>query len=103
MINLDYIGTKLSKFGLSETELTAILLENGISPTETLTTESTDLILQAIYKAIPEMLAGLSTVKEGDYSVTWNIQGIKDWYSILAINLGLENKLVPTFKVVDRW
>lgn len=90
MTNLEYVTWKLSKFGLSEADLTNLLNEAGITPGDEVAEDKT-LIKTALYNHIPWMLAGLQDVSEGGYSIKWNVAGLKAWYSWLAGELGLDD------------
>lgn len=103
MTNLEYIQAQLSRFGLEEPDLLAVLASNEIDPSEDVNIESVRL---AIYNELPLLIAGLSEVAEGGYRVKWNIEGIKAWYSWLAAKLGLKDELSanPTLTYIgNRW
>lgn len=94
MTNKEYLTVVLGKFGLSAAEIGFILTEADLSPDATVDTPEQKVLLKtAMYNQIPLMIAGLSDVSEGGYSVKWNIDGIKAWYSLLASELGLQDKL----------
>ncbi len=92
MTNLQYITSQLERFGLTETDMTAILIAQGLTPGDTANVPE---VKQAIYGEIPLLIAGLQDVSESGYSIKWNIPGIKAWYTILAKELGKEDLLTP--------
>lgn len=99
----EYLTVVLGKFGLSASEIGFILTEAGLNP-DTTVESSTDKVLlkTAMYNHIPAMIAGLSDVSEGGYSVKWNIEGIKAWYALLAAELGLTDKLNSSPVIRDK-
>ena len=106
MTNLEYLKVQLSKFGVTDAELEAALIAAGVDPNADLTPESAKQADAAIYDFIPRMLAGLQNTTEGDYSVSWNFEGVKLWYSALASKLGKPDLLNPQPSITDasnRW
>jgi hypothetical protein len=104
--NKEYVTAVLGKFGLSGTDIDFILIEGNIDPDTVVTADNKKDVRLAIYQAIPGMIAGLSEVSEGNYSIKWNVAGIKAWYSILAGELGLIDclSLGPSVKDAShRW
>ena len=96
MSNKEYLTTILGKFGVSSDEINVILLEQDILPNGEVNGKNEITTLKkAIYYQLPLMLAGMQNVSEGGYSISWNLDGIKLWYSALAKDLGLPDNLVP--------
>ncbi len=100
MTNKEYISTILGKFGVSAAEIDILLLEQSIIPDDPIT--ETRSLKVAMYNQLPLMMAGLQEVSEGGYSVKWNMEGVKAWYSALAAELGLDNKLFPKPKITSK-
>lgn len=99
----EYLTVLLGKFGLNASDIGFILIEADLSPNKTVESAEDKLLLKkAVHYNIPGMIAGLSNVSEGGYSVTWNIEGIKMWYSVLSKELGLEDMLSTKPKIRDR-
>lgn len=102
-----YVTGFLGKFGLSEEDIEFILTEADLDPDATVTTSEQKVLLKtAMYHHIPLLIAGLQNVSEGGYSVSWNIEGLKLWYALLAGELGLTDLLIVGPKVRDasnRW
>ncbi|PLK44402.1 DUF6706 family protein [Emticicia sp. TH156] len=94
MLVADYIRSKLGRFGfiIDHNEIEALLLKNGIGSDETYTLDSVDRTEQALYGFIPELLV-VSSVSEGGYSISYDKEGIQDYYALLCHNLGRENKV----------
>lgn len=96
MTNKEYLTTILGKFGVSSEEIDLALLEQDINPNGEVTGKGDIITLKrAIYYQMPLMFAGMQNVSEGGYSISWNLDGIKMWYSALAKELGLPDNLVP--------
>lgn len=96
MSNQEYLTTILGKFGVSEQEIILLMIEQGVDPNQEISGKSDTLPLKkAMYDQLPLMLAGMQDVSEGGYSIKWNLDGIKLWYSALAKELGLPNNLIP--------
>lgn len=103
MTNLEYITSQLGRFGLDQTDLTAILVARDIVPTADANTVD---VRKAIYNEIPLLIAGLQDISEGGLSIKWNTSGIKLWYSVLAKELALQDNLneKPTITYAgNRW
>jgi hypothetical protein len=102
----EYITAVLGKFGLSESDIDFILVESDLNGATTVTSENKKEVKLAIYKYLPLMISGLSEVSEGDYTVKWNISGLRAWLSILASELGLDDPfaLKPTCRdASNKW
>ena len=53
----------------------------------------------AIAKFIPSLLLRATSISESGFSMSWNIQGIKDYYSFLCKKYGLKDELSNNPKV----
>ena len=47
----------------------------------------------AIAKFIPSLLLRATSISESGFSMSWNLQGIKDYYSFLCEKYGLKDEL----------
>lgn len=92
MTNGEYLQRLLSRFGLAEPDVEMILLNQGVSPEEPVNIPA---MKAALYKEFTSILP-LANVSEGGYSITWNMEAVKLWYSQLARELGQENILEST-------
>lgn len=88
--NREYLAVKLSKFGITADEIEAIVLENPVLE-EDLNVQNCK---EAMYNTMSSLLQ-FSDVSEGDYSVKWNLDGLKLWYNTLCIELGKPNVMEP--------
>lgn len=98
----EYISSKLSKFGVSSTEIDVLLIETGLDGSADISVDGNLKTAQtAIYYHIPGMLAGLSEIAEGDYRIKWNSEGILAWWRWLGSELGIE-EISAGDEIVDR-
>jgi hypothetical protein len=86
MNNQEYLTRSLKTFGLQTEDIELILFKAQIDPNAYAT--DMQLLDEAMYQHLPLMIASLSNVSEGGYSVSWNFEGLKLFYSSLAISLG---------------
>ncbi len=107
MTYIEYLTAMLGRFGLSAADISFILVEADLDGSSVvIDSGDRELIKTAVYMQLPRMIAGLQDVSEGGYSIKWNVQGLKLWYSALATELGLDDLLVikPTIKDASfRW
>jgi hypothetical protein len=100
MTNREYLVKTLSGFGLSEDDIDIILLKSSLDGASDLDINACDL---AVYNRFSVILKGMiQNVSEGGYSVSWNMEAIKLYYSALCNELGKENVLVGRPKVYNR-
>ena len=91
----DYILQKFQTFGinLSEADLLEISLSSGISGEDEMGPSNIGLVSVAMAKFIPSLLLRATSISESGFSMSWNIQGIKDYYSFLCKQYGLKDEL----------
>lgn len=94
----DYIKQKFQTFGirLSEAELLDISLESDSEVTE----DNKLKVNVAIVRFIPNLLLRAQSISESGFSMSWNIQGIKDYYSWACKEYGLTDELSNKPKVI---
>ena len=98
--NKEYLTKCLGAFNVSEDDIDVMLLKAGIDADEPVDVTRCDL---AAYNRVSVVLAAMTqNVSEGGYSISWNIEGIKLWYSTLCRELGKENVLEAKPKIRDR-
>lgn len=101
----DYIKGKFSSFGvaLSESDLFDILVSSGLYGEDEMNNESYRLLSIGIIKFTPSLLArptSLSVDENGhSKSKSWNIDGIKAFYSMLCKQHGLKDELTNKPKI----
>lgn len=91
----DYIRQKFQSFGISvsEADLLDMCLTSKISGEDEMNEDCYDRVSVAIAKFIPSLLLRATSISEGGFSMSWNIQGIKDYYSFLCKKYGLKDEL----------
>ena len=97
----DYILQKFQTFGvnLSEADLLDMCLTSKISGEDEMNEDCYDRVSVAIAKFIPSLLLRATSISESGFSMSWNIQGIKDYYSLLCKQYGLKDELSNKPKV----
>lgn len=95
MVN-DYIQQKFQTFGiqLSEADLLDIVEDAGLEEGDVERDASNKACVSvAIAKFIPSLLLRATSISESGFSMSWNIQGVKDYYSFLCEKYGLKDEL----------
>ena len=91
----DYIQQKFQTFGIqvSEADLLDMCLNAKISGEDEMNEDCYGRVSVAIAKFIPSLLLRATSISESGFSMSWNIQGIKDYYSFLCKEYGLKDEL----------
>lgn len=91
----DYIQQKFQTFGiqLSEADLLDMSLNSKISGEGEMNEDCYDRVSVAIAKFIPSLLLRATSIGESGFSMSWDLQGIKDYYSLLCKQYGLKDEL----------
>lgn len=91
----EYISGKFQSFGIQVSE--ADLLDMSLNAKKELSDEvnrdAIDAISVAMAHFIPSLLLRATSISESGFSMSWNIQGIKDYYSLLCKQYGLKDEL----------
>ena len=97
----DYISQKFQTFGinLSEADLLEISLSSGICGEYEIDPSNIGLVSVAMAKFIPSLLLRATSISENGFSMSWNTQGLKEYYSFLCKKYGLEDTLPDKPKV----
>ncbi len=97
----DYIQQKFQSFGinLSEADLLDMCLNAKISGEDKMNEDCHDRVSVAIAKFIPSLLLRATSISESGFSMSWDIKGIKDYYSWLCKQYGLKDELTDKPKV----
>lgn len=88
--NRQYIATALNRFGLTDSDVDMIIVENPVLDGDLNITACKE----AMYKSMSAILP-VANVSEGGYSISWNIDGLKLWYASLCGEIGKPNALKP--------
>lgn len=91
----DYIQQKFQTFGiqLSEADLLEMSLNSNVRGEGEMNQDCYVRVSVAIAKFIPSLLLRATSISESGFSMSWNIQGIKDYYSFLCKQHGLKDEL----------
>lgn len=91
----EYISDKFGKFGimLSDADLLDISLSAGVSGEDEMDLVAHNRVNVSIAKFIPSLLLRATSVSESGFSMSWDIKGIKDYYSWLCKKYGLKDEL----------
>ena len=97
----DYIQQRFQTFGsrLSEADIYDICAGMGCTGLEELGLDMMPQVKVAIAKFIPSLLLRATSINESGFSMSWNMEGIKEYYSFLCKEYGLEDKLSQKPKV----
>lgn len=100
----DYIRERFQTFGiqLSEADLLDIVEDAGLENGDIERDASNKVCVSvAMAKFIPSLLLRAQSMSEGGCSMSWNIQGVKDYYFFLCSEYNLPNKLGSRIKIHD--
>lgn len=97
MIVSDYIKQKFQTFGIQLSE--ADLLDISLEVNDEVTDDNKLRISVSIAKFIPSLLLRAQSISESGFSMSWNIQGVKDYYSWACKEYGLKDELSNKPKV----
>nr|DAQ64393.1 MAG TPA: hypothetical protein [Bacteriophage sp.] len=97
----EYISQKFQSFGiqLSEADLLDMCLNAEISGEDEMNVDCHGRVSVAIAKFIPSLLLRATSISESGFSMSWDIKGIKDYYSWLCKQYGLKDELSNKPKV----
>ena len=95
------ISQKFQAFGiqLSEADLLDMCLNAKISGEDEMGEDCQTRVSVAIAKFIPSLLLRATSISESGFSMSWDIKGIKDYYSWLCKQYGLKDELTDKPKV----
>lgn len=97
----EYISQRFQTFGvqLSEADLLDMCLSSKISGEDEMSEDCQTQVSVAIAKFIPSLLLRATSISESGFSMSWNIEGIKQYYSFLCKQYGLKDELSNKPKV----
>lgn len=90
-----YISDKFQSFGIqvSDADLLDMSLNAKVAIDDDVMSDNVDSISVAIARFIPSLLLRPSSINESGFSMSWNTQGVKDYYSLLCKKYGLKDEL----------
>jgi len=91
----EYISSKFLSFGIqvSEADLLDMSLNAKVAIDDDVMSDNVDSISVAIARFIPSLLLRPTSINESGFSMSWNTQGVKDYYSLLCKKYGLKDEL----------
>lgn len=97
----EYISQRFQTFGinLSEADLIDMCLNAKVDGEDEMDENNNGFISVAMAKFIPSLLLRPTSVNEGGFSVSWDTNGIRDYYSLLCKQYGLTDELSEKPKV----
>lgn len=101
MIVKDYIQQRFQSFGisLSEADLYDMCVKANIGMDDVIDPDSHPRINVAVARFIPSLLLRPTSVNESGFSLSWDTEGIKNYYSHLCREYGLKDELNQNPKV----
>lgn len=78
----EYLTATLSRFNLSDADIDLIIINQGLEGGEL----DVKTAKMAIFKEF-SLILPLANISEGGFSISWNIDALKMWYSQLANEL----------------
>lgn len=91
----EYISSKFQSFGIQvpEADLLDMSLNARVNIEDDVDADVIDNISVAIARFIPSLLLRPTSINESGFSMSWNTQGVKDYYSLLCKKYGLKDEL----------
>lgn len=91
----EYVTQKFQSFGItmSEADLLDVSLYSGIVSDEDVTEANIPAIHVGIARFIPSLLLRATSISESGFSMSWNIEGIKQYYAYLCRTYGLKDEI----------
>lgn len=91
----EYISQRFRSFGVSvsDADLWDISLSSSVRIEDEIDCEGTNKVNVAIARFIPSLLLRATSISESGFSMSWNIDGIKNYYSMLCKQYGLRDDL----------
>lgn len=91
----EYISSKFQSFGIqvSEADLLDMSLNANVVIDDDVMSDNVDSISVAIARFIPSLLLRPTSINESGFSMSWNTQGVRDYYSLLCKKYGLKDEL----------
>lgn len=100
MNNKEYISKSLSGLNVSEDDIDIILAKSALDGGSPVQVTECDT---AIYNRMSVILKGMTqNISEGGYSISWNMDAVKLYYSALCNELGKENVLSARPKIRNK-
>ncbi len=91
----EYAKQKFQSFGitLSEADLLDISLHSGLPTVESMSNGNMASVSVGIAKIIPSLLLRATSISESGFSMSWDREGIKQYYAYLCRTYGLKDEI----------
>lgn len=91
----NYISQKFQSFGISvsEADLLDISLSSGLNVYDEVDDETHDKLNVSMAKFIPSLMMRATSVSESGFSMSWDMGGLKAYYSYLCKLYGLKDEI----------
>ena len=91
----EYISGRFQSFGIqmSEADLLDMALRSNIGLDDEVDGDTIGQVSVGMVRFIPTLLLRATSISESGFSMSWNIDGIKSYYSMLCKQYGLEDEL----------
>ena len=91
----DYIRGKFQTFGItvSEADLLELSLSSGINVEDEMNQQNIGLVSVAMAGFIPSLLLRATSINDNGFSLSWNVEGIKQYYAFLCKKYGLKDDI----------
>ncbi len=95
MTSGEYATQKFQTFGinLSEADLLDISLNSGIESDAEMSTANISSVSVGMAKFIPSLLLRATSISESGFSMSWDREGIKQYYAYLCRTYGLKDEI----------
>lgn len=91
--NREYLAAALTKFGLTDNDIDLIMVEHP-DLSGSLDVKACKL---AMYNSM-SLILPTANVSDSGYSISWNIDALKIWYTSLCSELGKTNAIRPKIR-----
>lgn len=100
MTNKQYLVKSLSGLNISEDDIDIVLMKSNLDGEAEADVRGCD---EATYRRMSLILKGATqNVSESGYSISWNMDAVKAYYSALCTELGLDNVLFSRPKIRNK-
>lgn len=95
----EYISQKFASFGVSLSEADFADISLSITLSEEFTASNEEAVNKSMLTLIPALIAR-PNVSESGFSMTFDKQGLRDFYAMRCRQYGLRNELAPSVKFI---
>lgn len=98
----DYITSKFQSFGykISDADLLDVYNASGLSELMEVDADNTNLINLGLIAFIPSLLLHPKSISENGFSMSWDVKGMKEFYSYLCVKYGKEDTLTDKPRII---